>query len=115
MFKIKQQPKLNQKVTIYVPSTSDINRPTDNTAQVHATAKFLSSLFGGATATTAAGYWIAESGETVQEVVILVYAYTDNRTLQHNMAEVESYCKHLRDDMSQEAISLEINQTLKFI
>ena len=43
--------RLNSRVAIYVPSTTDTDHPTDNRQQVEEVAAKLSAMFGGATAT----------------------------------------------------------------
>lgn len=44
--------RLDSRVAIYVPSTTDTNHATDNRQQVEEVAAKLSAMFGGATATT---------------------------------------------------------------
>ena len=45
--------RLDSRVAIYVPSTTDTDHPTDNRRQVEEIAAKLSAMFGGATATEA--------------------------------------------------------------
>ena len=46
---------LDSKVSIYVPSTVNVNEPVDNKQQVIAVIRQLSTMFGGATASDAVG------------------------------------------------------------
>ena len=59
--------RLDSRVAIYVPSTTDTDHPTDNRQQVEEVAAKLSAMFGGATATEARGYWVSQSAGLVGE------------------------------------------------
>ena len=115
MKKLKNMIKLGCKVSVYVPSTTDINIKTDNSEQVAKTAEMLSSKFGGATATKALGLWMSDSQGLVREEVTIVYAYCTSEQLELHADDVVTYCENLRDEMKQEAVSLEINGELYFI
>ena len=66
---------LDSKVSIYVPSTTDVNVPVDNSEYVRKVITKLASMFGGATASRAVGGWVAATGETIIEDVTIVYAF----------------------------------------
>ena len=53
--------RLDSRVAIYVPSTTETDHPTDNRQQVEEVAAKLSAMFGGATATEARGSWARPS------------------------------------------------------
>ena len=65
--KFSEMDNLNTKISIYVPSTIDIDSPVDNSAQVEKTAIFLSDLFGGCTACDVSGYWITQEKKLVNK------------------------------------------------
>lgn len=106
---------LDCKVSVYVPSTVDVNKPVDNTAKVVEIIKQLSTMFGGATASNAFGGWVAENGEVVTEKVTIVYAFCSSEQLADNIDTVYSICLELKKSMKQEAITLEINGQVKFV
>lgn len=106
---------LNSKVSVYVPSTINVNESTDNTEYVKRVITELASMFGGATASKAVGGWVSASGETIIEDVTIVYAFCTEKQLQDNFHKVLSICETLKKEMSQEAISLEVNGQLAFI
>ena len=112
---LKYKFDLDCKVSIYVPSTINVNESVDNSAQVMHVITELSKLFGGATASQAVGGWVCDNGQTVVESVTIVYAFCTSEQLNNNIDEVISICENLRDSMKQEAISLEINGQLGFI
>ena len=107
--------KLDCKVSIYVPSTKDINKEINNTPYIDKALKLLSQMFGGATSTAALGAWVTDTGKLVKEKTTLVYAYSDSNKLQDNIATVIEFCETLKTELTQEAIALEINGELYFI
>ena len=106
---------LDSKVAIYVPSTLNVNEQTDNTAQVMNIIRKLSTLFGGATASDAVGGWVAENGQTVIEKVKIVYSFCTSEMLMQHIDSILQICEDLKREMSQEAITLEINGQVKFV
>lgn len=106
---------LDSKVAIYVPSTLNVNEQTDNTDQVMNIIRKLSTLFGGATASDAVGGWVSESGETVIEKVKIVYSFCTSDQLKEHISTIIAICQELKTEMSQEAITLEINGQVKFV
>lgn len=106
---------LDSKVSIYVPSTTDVDKPVDNRKQVMETIKRLSSMFGGATASNAGGGWVSESGETVIEHVTIVYAFCTSEQLSEKFDDVLAICDGIKHGMGQEAVTLEINGQCKFV
>lgn len=106
---------LDSKVAIYVPSTLNVNEQTDNTTQVMNIIRKLSTLFGGATASDAVGGWVAENGQTVIEKVKIVYSFCTSEMLKQHIDSILQICEDLKSEMSQEAITLEINGQVKFV
>lgn len=106
---------LNCKVAIYVPSTVDVNKEIDNAEYVKSVIRELSIMFGGATATPSVGGWVSAIGETVIENVSIVYSFCTSEQLVENIDAVLGICEKLKIDMSQEAITLEINGQVKFV
>lgn len=106
---------LNHKITIYVPSTQGVDTEADNTKHVEATAKLLSNCFGGATSTQAVGYWMSDEAGLVKEHPVLVYAYAKEEDFIKNIDLIIDYCHQLKNELNQEAVSLEIDNQLYFI
>lgn len=65
--KLKNCFKLSSKITVYIPSTMNINKEIDITEYVNKTANLLSECFGGATSTPALGYWTSPTTGLVKE------------------------------------------------
>lgn len=106
---------LNHKLTVYVPATAGVNKPIDNTKQVNQTAELLSRCFGGATSTPAVGFWVSDKEGLVKENTTLVFAYADEASLTAHFDEVIEWCEHLKAEMEQEAIALELDNKMAFI
>ena len=106
---------LDSKVSIYVPSTQNVNEEVDNTEQVKSVIRELSGLFGGATATQAVGGWVSESGETILERVTIVYSFCTSEQLREHFDDVYAIAQRIKEEITQEAVTLEINGQVKFV
>jgi len=81
MGRLKNIFKLSSKITLYIPSTKEVNREIDNNEYVEETAKLFSLLFGGSTSTPGLGYWMSSSAGLIKEKVNLVFAYASEKDL----------------------------------
>jgi len=115
MKNLKYKFDLDCKVAIYVPSTNEVDKPTDNTEHVKDVIKRLSLMFGGATASNAVGGWVTSYGETVIERINIVYSFCTTTQLNDHIEDVIAICEQLKRDMKQEAVTLEVNGQVKFI
>lgn len=106
---------LPQRVALYVPSTTDTDKPTDNAAQVERVARSFCAMFGGATAQQSAGYWLSESAGLVREAVTIVYAACTAEQLREHLPDVLTLAQKIKAEMQQEAVSVEINGALYII
>lgn len=106
---------LDSKVSVYVPSTVNVSEQVDNSEQVKNVIRELSQLFGGATATQAVGGWVSESGETILERVTIVYSFCTSEQLREHFEDVYGIAQRIKQEMSQEAVTLEINGQVKFV
>jgi len=106
---------LTHKFSIYVPSTIDVNTTTDNTEKVRETLVFLSGLFGGATSTAASGAWVSPSAGLVVEDVTICYAFCTFFQMLKNRRTVKQFAARIREEMKQDAVSVEIDGKLMFV
>jgi hypothetical protein len=113
--KLKNMFKLSSKVTVYIPSTTEINKQIDNSQYINQCATLLSDCFGGATSTPALGYWMSNTAGLVKESTTMVFAYASDTDLQSNIEKVITFCENLKTELSQDAIALEINGEMYFI
>jgi hypothetical protein len=75
----------------------------------------LSDMFGGATSTPASGAYRTTDGSLVTEAITIVYAYCTSEQAEKHMPAVMALCDKLKNDMSQECITLEYNNQIAFI
>lgn len=106
---------LDCKVSIYVPSTVNVNESTENTEQVKKVIGELAAMFGGATASKAVGGWVCASGETVLEEVTIVYSFCTSEQLKEHFIDVYAIAERIKKEMAQEAVTLEVNGQVKFV
>ena len=106
---------LPQRVALYVPSTQDVTHATDNTAQVERVARALCGWFGGATAQQSTGYWISDTAGLVREAVTIVYAACTAAQLREHLPDVLQLAQQIKQEMQQEAVSVELNGALYII
>lgn len=107
--------KLSSKVTVYIPSTIDIDKPIDNTKYVNACATLFSDLFGGATSCQVLGYQTSPTKGLIKEHTTQVFAYCTDKDLQEHAEKVVDFCENLKAELKQDAIALEINGEMYFI
>lgn len=112
---LKKIARLNCSVTITVPGTINVSKISDNTQYVDRTIGKLSTIFGGASATKVKGGWMSDTEGLVLEHNVDVTASCDEESLYNNVPQVLKICRELRDELSQECISLQINGERMFI
>ena len=106
---------LPQRVALYVPSTTDTDKPTDNAAQVERVAREFCGWFGGATAQQSAGYWMSDAAGLVREAVTIVYAACTADQLREHLPDVLQLAQQIKAEMQQEALSIQIDEALYII
>lgn len=108
---------LHNFVSVYVPGTFGLSGDLDPATKAKVTsetARRLSSAFGGATATNAQGYYVADNGELVVENVTIVKSYHDLDTAGAlNIAR--NIAQWLKDTLQQELVSIETESGLEFV
>jgi len=68
----------------------------------------MSELFGGATTVKGVGGWLSADKGLMTEDVILVYSNTDDLS-DVAVSRVKNFADYLKEELSQEAVSIEIN------
>lgn len=108
---------LHNFVSVYVPGTTGLNgdlSPEQQTQYTQETARRLSAEFGGATASTASGYYVSDSGVLVEERVIIVKSYHDS-PVDSALEFARTIAQWLKDELSQELVSIETESGLEFV
>ena len=107
--------KLGSKVTVYVPSTTDVDKQTDTREYVEKTASLLAECFSGATSSPAIGYWLSSDVGLVRENTTIVFAYASESDLSKSIDTVVEWCDIMREELRQESVALEVNGEMYFI
>ena len=109
--------KLNNRVSIYVPSTTNGNKPAKRLQKkvTRHTAKVFSRLFGGCTAQAAQGFWVSSEKGLIAEGQQIIFAACTEADREKNTDRVFSLAKAICKYMKQEAVTVEINSTLYFV
>lgn len=100
---------LEGQVTIYVPSTTGIDQETDTQAFVDSFLTSLSKMFGGATAEKVQGAWVSDTKGLVKEGITKVYAFAEPTELDANLSAIIAQVKEMKDQLSQDAVGIEVN------
>lgn len=107
--------KLAGRVAVYVPSTIDAVEAVENRQAVEYVAGFLSDLFGGATAQPASGYWKSAVHGLIAEEVTIVYSNARPADIENNADRIAALASWIKQEMKQEAVSIEINSSLYIV
>jgi hypothetical protein len=108
---------LNHRISIYIPSTTHGNRPapTDLIAEWVKSAKTtFADLFGGFTAYRAVGGWMSPVHGLIEEPVTVVASHTDDDGLDR-LGEVEEFAAQVAEALGQEAVTLEVDNSIQFV
>jgi hypothetical protein len=106
---------LEHNVKIYVPFTMNVNQQTDNSKFVDNTLNFLSIAFNGSTSYEAIGCWHSQELGLIKEKIVVCESYCKENELKKEIDPILSYCEGLKNQLQQEAISLEIDNKLYFV
>ena len=106
---------LDSKVAIYVPTTNNAVEACDNSEMVKRVLMTLSNLFGGATATDAVGGWVSTEHGLITERVTIIYSFCKSEAFASNIDAILELCETIKNEMNQEAVTLEYNGQVKFI
>lgn len=108
---------LSHRIAIYIPSTTHGNKPApaDLIAKWVKSAKLkFAELFGGFTAHKAVGGWVSPVHGLIEEPVTVIAAHTDDDGLDR-IGEVEEFAAAVAEALGQEAVTVEIDNSLQFV
>lgn len=110
--------KFDKNFVIYVPSTSNVGDKISQKEldrRVNEVEKFVANEFGGYTETETDGGYKSQSGEIVEEDIIKVSVFANNKDWKENENKVVSKVKKWAKDWGQEAIGFEYEGDLYYI
>ncbi len=108
---------LNHRVAVFIHSTINGNEPApaDLIARWVKSAKLkFADLFGGFTAHRAVGGWMSPAHGLVEEPVTVITAFTDDGGVDE-IGEVEEFAATVAEALGQEAVAMEIDNSLQFV
>ena len=108
---------LNNRVTIYVPSTYEGNKPAkrlQKKVSKHVAKKF-SCMFGGCTQQAANGFWMSDTKGLIEEKQNLIYSACTTADREKHLQDVLTIAKAICKHMKQEAVTVDNNGTLLFV
>lgn len=108
---------LDHYITLYIPSKKNTGQPITESARnniLELARKKMSTYFGGTTSTQGLGTWLKDD-QLITEKVTLIKAFTDAETLSANETKIKELAGHIATMLSQDCVSLEIDNKLDFI
>ena len=112
---LKTALKLSAKVAIYVPGTCGVDTAADTSFMVDRVAAALPTMFGGATATAANGFWCSDVAGLVKENTTIVYAFCAPADLEKSIGDIVTIAQEIKRELKQEAVSIELDGALYII
>lgn len=113
----KQYTMLTDRVTIYVPSTTEGNKPAkrlQKKVSKHVAKKFF-RMFGGCTQQAANGFWMSDKKGLIAEKQNLIFAACTPQDRGKHLQDVLTIAKAICKYMKQEAVTVDNNGTLLFV
>ena len=110
---------LDHTVKIYVPSTTEADNEASTekiAAAIEKVSKQFSLWFGGATTNEAVGAWYSEElQKVITEKVTIVTSFATAESVEENIGEVVGLALWIKEEFSQEAVSLEYDNKLYLV
>jgi CRP-like cAMP-binding protein len=103
------------QISLYIPSTIYTDQGLDSNYYVSDALGLLGRLFGGATSSEARGVWNSEQVGLVNETVYIVRSYATQADMERCLPDVLAYMEHLKRELRQEAMALEVNEKFMLI
>ena len=115
---LEKEFKFDKNFVIYVPSTSDVGNKISKKEldkRVDEVEKYVANEFGGYTETDTDGGYKSTSGEIVEEDIVKVSVFANNKVWKDNEQKVVSKVKKWATEWGQEAIGFEYEGDLYYI
>lgn len=105
----------DRQISIYIPTTLDVNHVVDTSIYVKRSMEILGRLFGGATSKIADGVWNSSKVGLVSEKVYIITAYASAGSINLYLSEVIDFVKSVKVELSQEAMAIELDNKMFII
>ena len=110
--------KFDKNFVVYVPSTSNVGEKISKKElekRVDEVEKYVANEFGGYTETDTDGGYKSTSGEIIEEDIVKVSVFANNKDWKENESKVVSKVKEWAKEWGQEAIGFEYEGDLYYI
>ena len=115
---LKKEFKFDKNFVIYVPSTTDVGEKISKKElekRVQEVEKYVANEFGGYTETETDGGYKSTSGEIIEEDIVKVSVFANNKDWKNNENKVVKKVKEWSKKWGQEAIGFEFEGDLYYI
>lgn len=102
---------LNHSVSVFVPSTTRLNRKISSktfSTRIRNTKKSLNNLFGGSTTTRSVGSFTSKRGKVVNEKIAVVTAHTNKTGFTKGKKKLGAFLKTKKKSWKQESVGATI-------
>lgn len=105
----------NNTISIFIPSTIDISQKMDNGEFVQYSENYLMRFFGNTYTYNSQGSWYSDELKQVIIEDITIIQVALNKVTEQDINIFVSLAKHIKQEMSQEGVSIAINNSLAIV
>jgi hypothetical protein len=107
--------KTNNIISIFIPSTININQKIDNSEFVQYSENYLMRFFGNTYTYNSKGSWYSDELKKVIIENIAIIQVTLNKVTEQDINIFINLAKHIKQEMRQEGVSITINNSLAIV
>ena len=107
--------KTNNIISIFIPSTININQKIDNSEFVQYSENYLMRFFGNTYTYNSQGSWYSDELKKVIVENIAIIQVTLNEVTEQDINIFINLAKHIKQEMRQEGVSITINNSLAIV
>ncbi len=107
--------KGNNTLSIFIPSTINISEKIDNSEFVQYSENYLIRFFGNTYTYNSQGSWYSDELKKVIIENITIIQVTLNKVTEQDINIFIDLAKHIKQEMSQEGVSIAINNSLAIV
>jgi hypothetical protein len=107
--------KTNNTISIFIPSTTNINQKIDNSEFVQYSENYLMRFFGNTYTYNSQGSWYSDELKKVIIENITIIQVTLNKVTEQDINIFVNLAKYIKQEMRQEGVSITINNSLAIV
>ena len=107
----------NNKLAIFIPDTINVNSKTDNSKYIEYAVKYIQNNFNNDNIVyyKTVGSWYSEDLQKVVYDNITIISFESENITESNINSMVTLAKYIKNEMSQEGVSININSALAII